>query len=133
MKITISRTTRPDPGKTLGFISEVFQADIEMDPENVQLLLELGPSGRAGAGTGYLTQQNSEAGEDRVFSIKDPLMLHTVLTSLARPMNHRQKNTQRCELIGLMRDHLGDAWELSWTTLVDMTLEIYTEFQEVQF
>lgn len=125
MRIKVQRTTKPKPGETLGFERETLFAHIEMDVENVQLLIGLKPE--------QLVPLHLSEEEDRRWMIKDPLLFHTVVTSLARRGSYRHQNAQLAELLDLMKDHLAfNDWELQWDTLQDMVLEIQQDSQEVR-
>ena len=124
MRITITRTTRPRPGSTLGFVPEKLFAHVELDPENLQLLFDLQPE--------QLAPMSLIEEEDRRWEIKDPLLFYTVVTCLGCRGRGRRENPQLLELVDLMKGHLTDAWELSWSTLEDLGVEIHKDREESQ-
>lgn len=117
MKVKLSRTTRPEPGKTLGFQPETLFTMIELSVENICALAQLRPEQIVG------TFINEE--EDRVWAIKDPLMFHTVVSTLTLRGRHGRENTELIKLVDLMKDYLTDNWTLSWSTMEDLQLEIF--------
>jgi hypothetical protein len=125
MKVKVSRTTRPLPGETRGFKSETLFTYLEIDPNLLQLLIDLKPA--------QMIPMHISAEEDCRWAIKNALMFHTVVKSLACQGHPRQEIRRFVDLTDLMKGYLTDDWELSWSTLEDMTLEIYNEFQEVEW
>jgi len=69
---------------------------------------------------------------DRRWIIKDPLMFHTLVTSMARRSQYAKKIDQFIFLLDLMAPYLADSWELSWDTMTDLELEIHTDYQGVR-
>lgn len=124
MKIKVSRTTRANPGETQGFEPETLFAHIEMDVENLVRLINLKPK-QLQLAMGHIDS------DDRLWHVRDPLMFHTLVTSMK---NHRRRDCPIRQLLALMKDHLTDEWVLSWDTLTDMELEIHTDdkLQEVK-
>ncbi len=125
MKVKVTRITRPAPGETLGYEPEELFAEVVLDPENAVKLLSLEPA--------QLMPSHSHESDDRRWIIKDPLMFHTLVTNIA----HRRRCSERVEqlvtLLDLMSPHLTDNWEISWDTMTDMELEIYTDHQGAHF
>jgi len=117
MKIKVSRTTRANPGETMGFEPETLFTHIEIDVENLVRLINLKPQQLVLA----MGQIDSD---DRLWHVRDPLMFHTLVTSMK---NHRRRDCPIRQLLALMKDHLTDEWVLSWDTLSDMELEIHTD------
>ena len=125
MKIRITRITRPVPGETLGHEPETLFVDVTMDPGNVVKLLGLKP--------GQLIPTHSHESDDRRWSIRNPLMFHTLVTSIARRKRCSERIEQLVALLDLMGPHLTDNWELSWDTMTDLELEIHTDYQGIRF
>jgi hypothetical protein len=123
MKVKITRTTRPAPGETLGHEPEELFADLTLDAENVVKLLELPKMLMAG---------HSHESDDRRWLIRDPLMFHTLVSSMARRRKRNECIEQLIVLVDLMGPHLTDNWSLSWDTMQDLELEIHTDYQGVQ-
>jgi hypothetical protein len=122
MKIKVSRTTRANPGETQGFEPETLFAHIEMDVENLLRLIDLKPKQ-------LRPTMGIEDSDDRRWTVRDPLMFHTLVTGMK---SHRRSDCPIRQLLALMKDHLTDDWVLSWDTLTDMELEIHTDFQGVK-
>lgn len=125
MKVKLTRTTRPTPGETLNHEPEELFAEITLDPENAVKLLDLKPN--------QLLPTHSHESDDRRWVVKDPLMFHTLVTSIAHRKRHTETIEQLVALLDLMGPHLTDNWELSWDTMTDMELEIHTDYQGVRF
>jgi hypothetical protein len=125
MKVKITRTTRPAPGETLGYEPEELFAEIVLDAENALKLLSLTPA--------QLMPTHSHESDDRRWIVKDPLLFHTMVTSIACRGRGSRTIEQLVTLVDLMGPHLTDNWELSWDTMTDLELEIHTDHQEIRF
>ena len=125
MKVKITRTTRPAPGETEGHREEKLFAELVLDPENMVKLMSLRPT--------QLSPARFDEDAERRWIIRDPLMFHTLVTSMARRSQYAKKIEQFVILLDLMAPYLVDSWELSWDTMTDMELEIHTDYQGVRF
>ena len=124
MKVKITRTTRPARGETNGHQAEQLFADLVLDPENMVKLLSLRPT--------QLLPVLLDESKERRWIIRDPLMFHTLVTSMARRRQYTKKIDQFILLLDLMGPYLTDGWELSWDTMTDLELEIHTDYQGVR-
>ena len=71
MKVKLTRITRPDPGKTLGFKSEAFFTFVELSMKNLHRLINMVPRQMD------LVCLNEE--EDCVWNIRNPLLFQNIV------------------------------------------------------